>query len=361
MRLVFAGGGTGGHVYPCVAVVAALRERGLSFDSAYIGTQSGAEAHLVPEHGIRFYSVPSAPVRERGLVTGARALWTVGRGVWQAERLLRDLRPSAVFATGGYVSVPIVVAAWLRGAPVLLFLPDAAPGLAVRATARLVKHVACSTEAALPYFSRRRAVVTGYPVRPDFWQADRADVRRDLGVPDDAPLVLVTGGSQGAHLINEAVAGRLHEWLALAHLVHLTGTRDEPWLRSVRDALPEVLRPRYRVLGYAEDLPALMCAADLAVMRAGASVIGELPAAGLPAILIPGTYAGAHQRHNARYLAGAGAAVMLEESDLLRLLPLARSLLHDPDRLASMAAAARALQRPDAAQRLAAELWRLAS
>ncbi|HEY8490769.1 MAG TPA: UDP-N-acetylglucosamine--N-acetylmuramyl-(pentapeptide) pyrophosphoryl-undecaprenol N-acetylglucosamine transferase [Dehalococcoidia bacterium] len=354
MQVVLTGGGTGGHVYPGLAVAGALRDAtGGEVALVWIGTSGGAEAELAVRAHVPFHAVHAAGVRGRSPVGVARGVLTLAAGTVQAWRLLARKRPDVVFATGGYASVPVAVAAWLRRTPLVVYLPDLEPGWAVRFLARLAARVAVTAEEAARRLPRHKTAVTGYPVREGFGAVERAEARRRLGLDPELRTVLVSGATHGAHSINRAVANALPGLLELGQVIHLCGRRDEPWLRELRERLPEEVRARYLVFGYLTEMPLAMAAADLAVLRSGASVLGELPMAGLPAVLVPYPHAGAHQRANAAYLAGRGGAVVLDDADLERLLPLVRELLADGARLEAMAAAMRALARPDAAQAIA--------
>jgi UDP-N-acetylglucosamine--N-acetylmuramyl-(pentapeptide) pyrophosphoryl-undecaprenol N-acetylglucosamine transferase len=282
---------------------------------------------------------------------------------WRAAcRLGRRERPAALFATGGYASIPVALAARALGVPILVYLPDIEPGLAVRAIARLAARVAVTAEDSRSYFPARKVVVTGYPVRAEFDGLDRAGARASLGLGCDEPVLLVMGGSRGARSINQALDGVLEQVLELAHLVHVSGELDWPWVAERRAALPAALKARYHAFPYLhEEMGCALAAADLALCRAGASTLGELPFFGLPVVLVPYPHAWRYQRVNADWLGGRGAAVQLDDEQLPeKLLPTLRRLLQDRAGLRRMADRMRALARPDAATRLAAELRRLA-
>jgi len=363
MRLLVSGGGTGGHVYPILSVLAGFES---PLTVLYVGRRGGLEEDLVarttvPFHGLRMGG------GLRGVppwVAAGNAVLMLAAGC-EAWRLVRAFRPQAVFVTGGFVCVPVVVAGWACRVPVLVYLPDVEPGLAVRFLARFATRVAVTVEAARDHLpaGAEKVVVTGYPVRPAFWTTDRATARARLGVEPAEPLLVVFGGSRGAHSINVAVGQSLADLVRLAVVIHVCGPEDEAGFQARRTALPPEWQERYRPYGYLhEEMPLVLAAADLVVSRAGAAVLGEYPAAGVPSVLIPYPYAGAHQIHNANYLAQAGAAVLLE-NDRLRageLLPTVKALLDDPDRRAAMARAARRLARPDATGRLASLLTALA-
>jgi UDP-N-acetylglucosamine--N-acetylmuramyl-(pentapeptide) pyrophosphoryl-undecaprenol N-acetylglucosamine transferase len=363
VRLVLSGGGTGGHVYPALAVAQAV-SRGLPagepFDVLYLGA-GGQETDIVNRAGFALREVSAAPIRGRMPWQMAANSGKIALGVQQARSILSEFRPGVVFSTGGYASFPVAIAARSRGVPLAVYLPDLNPGWAVRAIARLAQRVCATAIESLRSLPSGKTVVTGYPVREEFWNVDRATSRQRLGLSPEEKVLFVTGASSGAHSINQVVASELTGLLRLCEVIHLSGRADEDWLLEIRDGLPDDLRSRYHLHGYMhEELPLAMAAADLAVTRAGASTLGELPAMALPAIVVPGTFAGAHQRPNARYLARAGAAVVLENDDLDQLLPLVGELINDDQRLRSMREASRRLARPNAANRIAQILFDLA-
>jgi UDP-N-acetylglucosamine--N-acetylmuramyl-(pentapeptide) pyrophosphoryl-undecaprenol N-acetylglucosamine transferase len=364
VRLVLSGGGTGGHVYPALSVAEAVRTLlppAEALDLLYIGSQAGGEAQIVERAAIAFRGVSSAPIRGRMPWQMAANATRIANGARQARSILRDFAPQVVLSTGGYASFPVALAARGRKIPLALYLPDLSPGWAVRAIARLAQKVAATAIESLRRLPSSKTIVTGYPVRSEFWKANRGEGRERLGLAPEEKVLFVTGGSTGAHRINRAVAAEISGLLELCEVIHVSGPGDEPWLREIRDGMPDGLRNRYHLHGYMhEEMPWAMAAADLALCRAGASTIGELPALGLPAVLVPLPLAGAHQRTNARYLEKHGAAQILEEESLDDVLPVVGSLLHDEARLREMRDASRRLARPNAAARIAGMLLDLA-
>lgn len=351
MKFVLAGGGTGGHAYPALAVAEVLR-RDPDVELVYYGTPRGAERSLAEQAAIAFREVPAAQVRGRSPVRLARGLFHLWRGTRVARRWLRQDRPAAVFATGGYAAAPVGRAAAMQGIPVVVFLPDAHPGWAVKFLARYATTVACAVDPAAQHFAPGQAVVTGYPLRRQFAEATREEGVRRFDLHPSMHTVLVAGGSLGAHQVNLAIARSLRDLLEQAQLIHIAGRDEEPWLTQERERLPDWLRARYHLYAYTDEMAYAMAAADLAVMRAGASTLGELPASRLPAILIPGGFSDQHV--NATYLAERDAAVVLTSSELDRLVPLITELLTDDARRGAMAKAMCRLARPDATERLAA-------
>ncbi len=285
------------------------------------------------------------------------AVWAMSRGFWQARRLVAAYRPDVLFVTGGYVCVPVTLAARLAHVPVLIYLPDMQPGLAIKFLAHFADQVAVTVPSAMDYFRPDQAVVTGYPVRGQLFERDAVEARTRLGLDiksDSPPVLLVFGGSQGAHSINQAVYENIETLLEEAQVIHISGQRDAEWTQARRASLSERLRGRYHLYAYLhEEMVDALLAADLVVSRAGASTLGEFPAAALPAVLVPYPHAGAHQWDNAHYLVEAGAAVAIADADLgTALVPTVLDLLADDDRRAAMRQAAQILARPDAAQHI---------
>lgn len=350
MRLALTAGGTGGHILPALAVLDALRAReGLLTEVRFFGPEDRGERAMVEARGVTFVPVPAAGVRGRGPVRLAKSVARLTWGVIVAFRRLRSFRPDAVFSTGGYASFPTSLASRALRHPLVVYLPDVTPGWAVRAEKRLATRIATTTEAALAHLPARKTHVTGYPVRRRFFELSREQARAGLGLNARDRVILVAGATQGARAINEAVFASVAGLCAEAAVFHVTGSTDIGRARAVRETLPPDLLDRHHVAAFREDLPELMLAADVGVFRAGASVLGEVPAAGLPAILVPGKYAGGHQRENARWLEEGGAAEILDEDDLSELALRLLALLRDEGRLAAMRESARALARPGAA------------
>jgi len=327
-----------------------------------VGGIGSVEERLARRAGVPFFGIPAGGVH--GLAPW-RAVWNLtklARGFGAALRLGRQQRPQALFVTGGYASVPVALAAWALGVPILLYLPDIEPGLAVRFIARVATRIAVTTEDSRVYFPGRQVVATGYPVRPEFGGLERGPARRALGLDQMEPVLLVFGGSHGARSINRAVAANLEGLLEVAQVVHVSGELDWPWTAERAERLPSALRLRYHPYPYLHgEMGQALAAADLVVCRAGASTLGELPYFGLPAVLVPYPHAWRYQRVNAEWLATRGAAVVLDDARLDEaLLPMVRQLLSDTERLERMRARSKAVARPDAARRLALQLRALA-
>ncbi|MFO7741540.1 MAG: UDP-N-acetylglucosamine--N-acetylmuramyl-(pentapeptide) pyrophosphoryl-undecaprenol N-acetylglucosamine transferase [Anaerolineae bacterium] len=347
-------------MYPGLAVVQALRAADKQ-EVTYVGGRGGIEQQLAQRAGLRFVGIPAGGVHGVAPVRAAQNIVKLVQGWWAAYMLGRRERPSALFATGGYASVPVALAARVLGVPVLVYLPDIEPGLAVRFIARLAARVAVTVEDSRRYFADQKVIVTGYPVRVEFRGLDREEAREALGLVPDERVVLVMGGSRGARSINRALGSVLEQVLDMTQVVHLSGELDWPAVRERRDALPARLRERYHAVPYLHEMEYALASANLAVSRAGASTLGEMPFFGLPAVLVPYPHAWRYQRVNAEWLTERGAAVTLRDERLEQeLLPTLRGLLKDGERLAQMEDRARELSRPDAAARLARNLLTLA-
>ncbi len=358
MRLLVSAGGTAGGVYPALAVVAELGDRA---EILWVGGEGGMEKDLVDRSGIPFKGIPAAGIHGVGLRALPGNLWSLMRGTLAARSILRDFRPHAMLFTGGYVGVPVALAGWR--VPKLAFIPDIQPGLALGLIGRLAQTIALAIEDSRARFGiRKRTIVTGYPTRPALQPMDRRAARTRMGLELESPVLLTFGGSRGARSINHALWGCLPELLDLTQVIHLTGELDWEEVERIRAGLPAGVSDRYVAYAYLhEEMAAAMAASDLALSRAGASSLGELPLFGLPAVLIPYPHAWRYQRMNAQYLADHGAAVVLEDSRLAQdLLPVVQDLLSDRQRLAQMANSMRGLARPGAAQAIAAEIARLA-
>jgi len=354
-------------VYPALAVAQALeveRERQPTgrVDIVYIGGVGGIEEGLVRRAGVRFVGIPAGGVHGIAPTRALQNLAKLMRGFGAVYRLGRRTRPDALLVTGGYASVPVALAAWMLRVPILVYLPDIEPGLAVQFVARLAARVAVTVEEAGAHFAPRKVLVTGYPVRAEFQDLDRTAARAALGLAPDEPVLLVMGGSRGARSINQALDEVLEPVLGMAQVVHVSGALDWPWVSERREGLPPALQARYRAFSYLHEIGPALASADLALCRAGAMTLGELPFFALPAILVPYPHAWRYQRVNAEWLAERGAAIWLADERLPEtFLPTVRRLLSDRPALLEMSRRIAALARPDAASRLGDELFELSS
>ncbi|MCD4739414.1 MAG: undecaprenyldiphospho-muramoylpentapeptide beta-N-acetylglucosaminyltransferase [Anaerolineae bacterium] len=356
MRLWIVGGGTGGHVYPGLAVVQAIQnDIKFPISLTWVGGVGGMEEQLVERAGLPFLGIPAGGVHGVGVRRMLRNSGRLAQGFLAAWRALSRECPAALLTTGGYVSVPVVAAAWLQRIPILVFVPDIEPALSVKLVGRLATRIGVTVDASTAFFASRKVEVTGYPLRQEVVRWERSTGRRALRLAMDEPVVLVFGGSRGARSINRAVLAHLPALLAETQLVHISGALDWEEVAPARKSLPAELRARYHAFPYLyEKMGAALAAADLVLSRAGASILGEFPYFGLPALLVPYPHSWRYQQINAEWLAERGAAQVLPDAELKeRLLPMLLDLLHDETRRQAMTVAAQKLAYPRASQRLA--------
>ncbi|MET8006782.1 UDP-N-acetylglucosamine--N-acetylmuramyl-(pentapeptide) pyrophosphoryl-undecaprenol N-acetylglucosamine transferase [Nonomuraea glycinis] len=361
LRLLITGGGTGGHTYPALTTLSAMQRRQVPHDVLWVGTSGGLEAKITAEHGIPFKAITTGKLRRRPnlreLGTNIADVFRIPVGVFQAVGHAARYLPDVVLSTGGYVAVPIGVAAKLIRRPLVMHEQTTVVGLANRILSRLATRIALSHESSLDYLpasTRDKAVVTGNPIRPELLQGNRAAAYDLFGLTFEVPLIYVTGGAQGSKQINTLIQEILPRLLPHAQIVHQCGPAWIEQMRSVE--LPAELADRYHPVPYVGgELPDLYAAADVVIARSGAGTVSELTAIGKPSVLIPLIPTGGdEQRKNAAYLVSAGAARALLEPRPTAELLLAElmPLLADPGRLASMGEAAQKLGRLDAADAL---------
>jgi UDP-N-acetylglucosamine--N-acetylmuramyl-(pentapeptide) pyrophosphoryl-undecaprenol N-acetylglucosamine transferase len=344
--ILIAAGGTGGHLFPGIAVADELRRRDPATRIVFAGTPRGLESRIVPRAGYELVLLPILPLKRIGLVRTLQGLLALPRALWQAAALVRRLRPAAVLGVGGYAGGPVVLIASLMRVPTVVLEPNAKPGFTNRVLRPFVRRCACTYEPAARAFGEK-GVITGNPVRGGFATLPRKEHREPY-------TLLVFGGSQGSRVLNRAVVDALPHLPTPERLriVHQTG---EAMREEVAAAYAAAGRPA-EVLPFLDDMEARFAEADLVVSRSGATTCAELTAAGKAAVLVPFALAADdHQRFNARALEAAGAARMIEEKDLTgeRLAAVVREVIDDPDRLVAMETASRALGRGDAAARVA--------
>jgi UDP-N-acetylglucosamine--N-acetylmuramyl-(pentapeptide) pyrophosphoryl-undecaprenol N-acetylglucosamine transferase len=359
MRLMVSAGATGGGINPALAVLQAFENK--PEEVLWVGSIGGIENDLVSRAGVPFTAIPAAGLHGVGLKI-FKNLWQLVRGYFAARKLIRDFKPDVLFFTGGYVAVPIGFAG--RKVPMLLCVPDIEPALALQTLTRFADMVAVSTHDSIAYFSEDKQVrVVGYPTRPELRVWDREEAFSQFELSPEKPTLMVTGGSLGALSINRAIISILPELLKEMQIIHLTGNRTWHEVEAAMTELPDALSKNYRAYPFLyEAMGAAFSAADLVVSRAGASVIGELPHFGVPAILVPYPYAWRYQKTNADYLARHGAARIVRDEDLgTELLPLIRDLMLDQTKRSEMQAAVQMLATPRAAADIADLLVELAS
>jgi UDP-N-acetylglucosamine--N-acetylmuramyl-(pentapeptide) pyrophosphoryl-undecaprenol N-acetylglucosamine transferase len=349
--LLFAGGGTGGHVFPMIAVADAVHSLAPACELVFVGTERGLETKLVPERGYRLEFLSVVPMRGGGMVQVVRGAAHAARAVLEARALVRRIAPAAVFSVGGYAAGPVAVAARSLGIPLALMEPNSAIGLANRLVAPLVQRAYTAFEESDRHFRAGVVLRTGVPIRSGFHAVPyvrKGELR-----------VLVLGGSQGAESLNVAVPRALARARTNVTVVHQCGAGKDALVRALYEELGATHRAR--VIPFIDDMQAELSRADLVIGRAGAGAVAEICAVGRPSLLVPYPFAGDHQRHNADALVRAGAAVCVLAADATveRLAAELERLTADASLLPAMAAAARELGRPDAALSIARDLLRL--
>lgn len=348
--LMIAGGGTGGHIYPAIAIAREYVAGGADRKAIFVGTEKGLEKTIVPKAGFPLEFINVGGLKGKGGLDLLRNIARLPLGFLDAWRVVGKHRPSVVLGVGGYSSGPVLVAAKLRGVPTIIHEANAFPGLANRVVARWVTAVAVAFEEALPRMKRPDGVVTGNPIRKEFF-----DVGARPHTASAKRRILIFGGSQGSRILNDSMTGAL---LFLARLkdtvdiVHQTGPNE---LEKVKEAYRQSAFATARVVPYLDPMADEIGAADLVVSRAGAMTIGELSATGRAAILVPFAQAtNNHQELNARVVEKAGGAIVITEAELSpeRLAAAISEIIADPQRASRMGAASKTLATPDATKRI---------
>ena len=368
MRVLIAGGGTGGHLYPGIALARELQRRNPAAVVSFVGTASGIEARVIPREGYELDLIRVAGLKGMSTMARLRGFGLLPLAALDAWRVISKRRPDVVVGVGGFASGPVLALAAARGRPTMLLEQNALPGVTNRLLSHVVRAAAVNFETALTYFPRT-GFVAGNPVRPEFFPAENEEANdrftQPIGIegePPRAARILIFGGSQGAHAINLAMveaASRLAATGLHLAITHQTGERDVDLVRTAYQRAGLAAR----VEAFIFEIDREMKAAQLVVSRAGATTLAELAASATPAILVPlRSSTDDHQRKNAEVVARAGAALVVDERDLNgdTIAAAIAALVVDAGRRRAMAAAARTLARPDAAQRIADRVEQLA-
>ncbi len=361
MRAVIAGGGTGGHLYPGITLAREILRRDPRGAILFVGTGEGLETRILPKEGLDLKTIPVSGLKGKRRGEQLRAILRLPLALMRSLSILRSFRPDVVIGVGGYASGPLVLAAFLTGRVVILQEQNSVPGLTNRLLGKVADRIYTAYEEAAQFFPRRKVVNTGNPLRSWDRQGDSRTAKGFFAFDPDLPVVLVIGGSRGAHAVNDVVMKMIKEMKGETErfqFLHQTGEADaEAVSRAYRHAkIRAVVKP------YLYDMAPAYQAADLAVSRAGAIALSELCAAGLPSLLIPFPYASDdHQRKNAQVLERLGAARVLLQEGLTpaRLYGDLRELLESPEKLQQMGRAARQCARPEAAKDLIDDLERI--
>ncbi len=322
----------------------------------WVGSEGGMEKELVQRANLPFKAIPAAGVHGVSIGKLPGNIWKLWKGFQRSKQIIKEFSPDVLFFTGGYVAIPMALAGLEKQA--LLYVPDIEPGLALKVLARFSDRIAVTEPESRNYFRNQEKVyVTGYPLREDLMKWNRKDALEYFQFSDRVPTLLFMGGSSGARSINNAVLEIVGPLLENYQVIHLTGHLDWETVRMKTAHLGS----RYQAFPYLHEMGAALAAADLVISRAGASILGEYPYFGLPAILVPYPYAWRYQKLNADYLVERKAAVLLEDSRLRSdLLTTITDLMNNPERLGLMRSAMAALSQPKAAENIAALLFEMA-
>ncbi|WP_298484030.1 undecaprenyldiphospho-muramoylpentapeptide beta-N-acetylglucosaminyltransferase [uncultured Ruminococcus sp.] len=363
MKVLLAGGGTGGHINPALAIASIIKQHDPSAEFLFVGTPNGMEARLVPQAGYRMETMHVAGFQRKltlkNMGRNVKAAYYLATSQPRARKIVKQFQPDVAIGTGGYVAGPILHAAAHLGVPCAIHEQNAFPGVTNKMLAKEVDHVMLTVEKALEYLHPDCAyTVTGLPVRGGISHPDKAAARKKLGF-DDGLCILSFGGSLGAGCINEAMA-ELIPWhvkkgLAINHIHGYGGMGKETFPAAMQQAGIPMESDRLRITEYINDMDVCLAAADLVICRSGASTLAELEAVGRGSILIPSPIVtGNHQLHNANVLGDAGAAIVIEQKDASpqRIIQEVERLYHDRDRLTQMGQKAKGLEIPDTEERI---------
>lgn len=357
MKIMVAGGGTGGHLYPGLAVAAAFRRRHPDGSVVFVGTKNGIEARVVPEQGYPVETIRVEGLIGRGWMRQVRSLLVLPAAIVRAGSIIGRHRPDVVLGVGGYAAGPVVLAARLKGIPIVIQEQNAVPGLTNRMLGRMAGRIAVAYRSANRWFPSDRTYLTGNPARSGLGSVERREARGRFGLSPEAPTLFVLGGSRGARVLNERMAeaaGSLGRAVPGLQVIHQAGPGRSQEIDALREAYAKAGIPA-AVLEFVEDMPAALAASDLVMARAGAATLSELALAGRPAVLVPYPFsAHGHQAANAREASDAGGAVVIDQEDLtlLRVVETLGALFSDRGRTDAMGRAMRRLARPDAADRV---------
>lgn len=376
MRIIVSGGGTGGHISPVLAVVTELQKLDKSVELLYIGSATGQESKIIPQTGIKYASIAAGKFRRyhnnsvlniidpTTLFANIADFFRFIRGYFQAREIIAEYDPDVVFAKGGYVSLPVGLAAHSLRYPLVIHESDSIMGLANRMLAKRADKICVSYPIkSYPDIDREKLIYSGNPVRADIYGGKKELAVSELGIDADLPTILVIGGSQGSLVINQMVSESLKDLLTKYQVIHVSGERDYDWLGFQASKLDEDLQKRYFLFNFLSgNLKDAYAASDLVISRAGNNVIAELAALRRPTILIPlSTSANSHQLSNAKVLTRMGAAMLLQQESLnaKTLVRKIDYLFENPKEMRAMSEKIATLSTPDAAKIVSDEIYKL--
>ncbi|HHW57696.1 MAG TPA: undecaprenyldiphospho-muramoylpentapeptide beta-N-acetylglucosaminyltransferase [Clostridia bacterium] len=356
MRYLFAGGGTGGHIYPAIAIAKEILKNEKDAQILFVGTKKGLENEIVPKEGFELRTISVQGFKRKLSFDTFKTFYKAAVGLYEANKILRDFNPDVVIGTGGYVCGPIVMMAALKGIPTLIHEQNAFPGLTNKILSRYVKIVAVSFEESVKYFKyKNKIVVTGNPVRKELLETKREDGRKNLGFSLDKPLIVSVGGSRGAEKINFTMIEFLKFKNKNLQVLIITGANQyEKVLEKLKAEAIEV-DETVKIIPYCHNMQDVYAAADVIICRAGAITLSEITARGVASILIPSPYvANNHQEYNARVLEKAVASYVILEKDLTaeELHSKIKYLFDNPQVISRMRDNARKIAKVDAAERI---------
>ena len=366
MKIIISGGGTGGHIYPGLAVARKLEEEYSEVEISFVGTDSGLEADIVPQAGYKLKTIKAEGFSRKLSLQLFKAVAKTSIGVLQSYKFIKEFGPDLVLGTGGYVCGPIVLAATLQKIPTIVHEQNAYPGLTNRLLAKVVDKVALSNSSAQNYFKEEdKLVVTGNPIRPEILTKEKSAAYQELNLDSNKQTILVFGGSRGAKSINQALVGLYEQLEDLdVQLLHVAGKKDFDRVAAKAKELGinDFKSGKIRIKPYLYNMESALAVADLVISRAGATGLAEITASGIPAILIPYPYAtDNHQEHNARALEEEGAAKVILDEELTakKLWSQIEELLADQRQLKQMRKASLAIGEPQATDKLMEEMIEL--
>lgn len=360
-KILLTGGGTGGHIYPAIAIANEIKASISDVEICFAGTHEGLESRIVPQAGYPLRFIRSGGIERHFTVSNIKNASLAAIGLWDAYRLLNDFRPDVVIGTGGYVSGPLLLLAGLRKIPILLQEQNAVLGVTNRIVQRFASCIALGDEKAKSRITGnlKRVFFTGNPVRPEFFSINREMARKKLNLADHEKLVVITGGSRGARTLNLASL-ELHHWIENQEdfrLLHATGSSQwESFCELLSFSSLEIEDKKRKVVPYLENMPEILQAADFIISRAGALALAEIAVCGIPSLLVPYPYAAEdHQTANGMTFVDHGAAVMIRDRELTgdAVVQTVSEIFNEPSRLEQMKKNTEILAKPDATKEIA--------
>lgn len=358
MRIIITGGGTGGHIYPAIAVAQEIKKRRQNIEITFIGTRRGIEAKAVPAAGFPIKHINAAPMSFR-LLKLLKFIFGNTTGILQAISILISQKPDLVIGSGGYVSAPVITAASILRIPTILLEQNVLPGKTNRFLSKFAQKVLISFEESKKYLPEGKSVLTGNPIRREIMERDKDEALSILNLSPGKFTLLITGASQGARSINEAVVKSLSTWKDREwQIIHLVGRKNFEDVKKATDLISPELKGEYRCIDYTEDMASAYAVADLVVTRAGASTLAEITAVGIASILIPYPYsADNHQEKNARWVEKCGGAIVILDSDIgEKLADEVITLAEDSEKRNSIASHSKEIGKPGALENIIREV-----